>query len=323
MRFRLTHSFHLAALASLGLLTTACTHDGGSATTSLEQSVAAPQASSGPRSQMMALASPHVSHQRPVAMLPAEAGPVRSVRAHDYVDGFRQDVALDGGSVSHIQNGITVLTRTTREPTLDDKVPLYRPTEAGIRSEIGAQFPHLSMQVAERSSSNLYGSYGLALGRAGGDVRCLYMWQWIDENRLPPNAGVVGPVSVRVRLCRAGTTFDALAALVDHLTIGNDAGGDRVADAAEIVGAPAETAAAVPVKHATRVKLARVRSHHKAVAHRDDGMRPQEASMPDGPRYMAASSGQAAIAAPAPASFAADLPPQALLGPKAGASKSY
>ena len=46
------------------------------------------------------------------------------------------------------------------------------------------------------------------------------MWQWIDANRLPRDAGVMGPVSVRVRLCQTGTTFDALASLVDHLVIG-------------------------------------------------------------------------------------------------------
>ncbi len=278
----------------------ACARDDGAP--SLEASIAAPQGQ--PRTELMALAPEHPSRHGPIVALPPEAGAVRDVRAHAYVNGLRQDVALAGSAYAPVRNGITVLARTTAAPTLDERVPLAPPTEAGIRSEIGAAFPHLAMQVVERASSNMYGPYGLALGRAGGDVRCLFAWQWIDTDRMP--AGAAGPLSLRVRLCQAGTSFDAMAALVDHLAIG--AGPDASVAAVDIV-APREA----PRKGARhRVHAARPRPSRLA---RREVVAPIEAVSAE-PRAVTTAF-QAPAAAP-PTPFAADLPPQALLGPKAG-----
>ena len=70
------------------------------------------------------------------------------------------------------------------------------------------------------------------------------MWQWIDANRLPSDAGVMGPVSLRIRLCQAGTTFDAMASLVDRLVIGGRVHASEVAtaddDQIHVVAAPVD-----------------------------------------------------------------------------------
>ena len=313
-RFRLPKRSSALLLAAACLGAAGCTHDDGTA--SLEASMSAPRAQT--HTDVMALAPDRSSREHPIAVLPPEAGAVREIRVHPYVDGLRQDVALSGSAFAPVHNGIVVLARTSAEPTLDERVPLDRPTEAGIRSEIGAQFPHLAMQVVERPSSNGYGPYGLAIGRAGGDVRCLYAWQWIDANRMPPQAGLAGPVSLRVRLCQTGTSFDAMAALVDHLAIGGEPDAQVAAVEPAAIVAPPEAPRKIVHRraHAAREH----RAHPSQLAHRQqaDPLAPTQAAS-SGPRYMTAASRvpAAAIAAsPAPTPFAADLPPQALLGPK-------
>ena len=320
------------ALLGACLLTGACTH--GDESASLEGSVAVPPA---PRSQMMALAPSRKAAARPVATLPEAAGDIGTVRTRDYVNGLRQDILLKGGAVRGIQNSITILARTDRRDSLDEQVPLYKPTEAAIRSELGGQFPHVAMQVAERDSHNSYGPYGLALGRTGNDVRCLYMWQWIDANRLPPDAGVMGPVSVRVRLCQAATTFDAMASLVDHLAIGVPVASAEAAaadDQVHVIAAPAIAAAegapveAAPARVRRRVAAKRKRTRF-ARRRREDDREPVQTSAiepPSGARFMASTT-----MAPAPArgsqatdiatKLSSDLPPEAYLGPKA--AKAY
>lgn len=281
---------------------------------SLDESIAAPPSalsySSSP-AQMMALTTS--APTQPIAALPEEAGAIASVRSHAYVNGFRQDILLKNNAVHAVPNSLTILARTSRQATLDEATPLFKPSEPTVRAELGKQFPHIGMQVVERPSSNAYGPYGLALGRGTGTVHCLYMWQWIDENRLPQDSGVSGPVSVRVRLCQANTTFDAMAALIDHLTIGHDAT-TRYAlasnDGAGIVAGPTE---ADPAKPAPRRHVRRLAQHikHVAVAQSDPDR--------NEPRLVEPQPSAASPAVVTPLST--DLPPQAYLGPGAGKKK--
>ncbi len=319
-----------AALVGLCLVAGACTH--GNENASLEQSIASPAA---PRSQMLALAPGRARDAGPLATLPEAAGGVQTVRTHDYTNGLRQDILLKGGSVHGIRNSITLLARTDGRQTLDEQVPLFKPTEAAIRSELGAQFPHLAMQVAERESHNAYGPYGLALGRTDGDGRCLYMWQWIDANRLPRDAGVMGPVSVRVRLCQTGTTFDALASLVDHLVIGAAGatgeamrGDDQlhVIAAPEAVASADEATLAPPHRRVAKRHAASGRSRIRIAEHRTAAAPDMAGSeTPSQPRFMASqptapaqqSAARQQSADVVPAKLSTDLPPEAYLGPKA------
>lgn len=313
----------------LALLVGACTHDAtGEAGASLEDSVQ-------PRSRMMALAPESggrrqrvaVSDRPRIAALPGAA--YGTVRSRDYIDGYRQDIALGGARVPMVTNGITVLVRTDARDTLDERVPLQPPSEGAVRSEIGAAFPHIPMQVVDRERSNDYGSYGLALGRVGPDTRCLYMWQWIDTNRLPRDAGLVGPASVRVRLCRAGTSFDEMAGLADHLVIGpQDASATTGDEGLVLPMAEAPAAKTTRPHRAARRKLAEHRHHRPTeVAQRDDGLSETTfaapAPAPDGPRYLTSAVTPATARATLPVVAAAsaapklggDLPPEALAGP--------
>ncbi len=312
----------------LALLVGACTQDatGGA---SLEDSVQ-------PRSRVMALAPEGsvrreriaISDHPRIATLPAAAAAQGSVRSRDYVDGFRQDIALGGARVPMVSNGMTVLVRTDARDTLEERVPLQRPTEAAVRSEMGAAFPHIAMQVVDRERSNDYGPYGLALGRVGPDTRCLYMWQWIDANRLPRDAGLVGPASVRVRLCRAGTSFDEMASWVDHLVIGPQEASVATSDAGLVLPVPEAPAETTKPHRAARHQLAEHHRHRRPidVARRDDD--PSDtitapAPAPAGPRYLTSAVAPATARATLPVVAAAsaapklggDLPPEALAGP--------
>ena len=329
---------------TLALLLGACTHDAtGDAGASLEDSVQ-------PRSRMMALApegkvrrervAAASNHPRIVA-LPAEAASYGAVRSRDYADGYRQDIALGGARVPMASNGMTVLVRTDARDTLDERVPLVRPTEGAVRSEIGAAFPHIAMQIVDRERSNDYGPYGLALGRVGAYTRCLYMWQWIDSNRLPRDAGMVGPMSVRVHLCRAGTSFDEMAAYADHLVIGPQETVVASGDEGRVLPPSDEPLAArpMPPHRAARRHVAEHRHRRPtAVARRDSGpiyepsddvVAPAPAS--EGPRYLTSAAAPAGTArAPMPVVAAAsaaprlggDLPPEAFAGPSAATVRS-
>ncbi len=320
----------------LALLLGACTHDAtGDAGASLEDSVQ-------PRSRMMALAPNDIMRRDRVASnsartrmvaLPEEVGSYGAVRSRDYADGYRQDIALAGARVPLVSNGMTLLVRTEAHDTLDDRVPLYHPTEGAIRSEIGAAFPHIAMQVVDRERANSYGPYGLALGRVGADTRCMYVWQFIDSNRLPQASGMAGPASVRVRLCRAGASFDEMGAYADHLSIGPQEAATVVSnDDERVLPIPDALVAKGERYRVPRRRVAEHRHHHRptAVARRDDGpiYEPSDAPAPapatEGPRYL--TSGVAptarvsmpvvASAAPAP-KLGGDLPPEAFAGPAA------
>ena len=304
-----------STLVGAGLVTAlclglgACNSAQGISDTSLEASVPA-----APGSQMQALAqsstSPTTAPVGAVASMPEDAGEVASVRGHSYVDGFRQDIILKGGAVRGVENGITVLARTSSQQTLDERVPLFKPTEAAIRSEIGRAFPHVAMQVSDRSSSNSYGSYGLALGRSGEKLRCVYMWQWIDAGSLPRD--LPGPVSLRVRLCKADTTFDALASLLDHLTIQRDAGAGTLSSA--VVDPPAEQAE--PHQHIKR----RPRTHRVAATRREDTTTMAYAPAAGTPATSEIMTYPSTMTYPPPVAAprsSVDLPPQAFSGPGA------
>jgi hypothetical protein len=184
-----------------------------------------------------------------------------------------------------------------------------------IRSEIGALFPHIAMSIVERESANSYGPYGLALGRASGDIRCLYMWQWIDENRLPRESLVKDPLSIRVRLCQSGTTFDAMAGLVNQIRVNGPVSlvAESVNSKPVLAEMPPETRRAAHqktayrhdvAKHARREVSSEAGADHyltsAAMAHTSPGV-PQTGN------------------ASAPLVTPNDLPPEAYLGPRAPA----
>lgn len=308
-----TSSAKLPILLALFGAVAACAQDGAapSPVASLESGVG-----TQPSEAMALWRAPTPASVAPLGTLPGQT--VASIKTHTYLNGVRQDILFARGSVHSITNGMTLIVRTSSQQTLDEAVPLFKPNEAGIRSEIGAQFPHVRMQVVERESSNAYGPYGLALGRVG-DARCLYAWQYIDGNRLQSNAAVKGPVSVRVRLCETGTTFDAMAAAMDHLEIASDRSDGTTSQSAAlgegriiIADAAAETSEAATGPHRGRVA-------HRRAARRLVGRHPARPEVVRVDRApVGLSSGMSSMdeAASVPSKLSGELPAEAYRGPK-------
>ena len=247
----MTPSFQTGFLTLFAALALgACTATDPTAKLSLEESVAAPR--------LVALANPKETPSAPLiaVALPPEAGAVTDAASHTAPGGVLQEVALDGGAAKGVRNGVTLAVPADvrgKGPALFGK-----PYEPAIRAELKAYFPGVAMQVMTRASANAYGPYGLALGRAQGDVRCLYAWQWIDEAQTLARVAIAGPIGTRVRLCRANQSFDDLAATVDRLMLGRDAPAAPVVTSLEPV-APAATAK--PHRRVTHARLHR-RHHH-------------------------------------------------------------
>lgn len=153
--------------------------------------------------------------------LPSWVGPRGPTEVRRFEDGYTT-VAPIGRTPRNAEgrDGATLGVRLIGEGGLEGSVSIAKPTEAGIRAELAEQFPDVDMKVTGRSARNTYGPYGFAVGRRADGTRCLYAWQWVDD--VQPRLGKTEariPGSVRVRLCHADLTFEALAASIDQLKL--------------------------------------------------------------------------------------------------------
>ena len=158
-------------------------------------------------------------------LLPPEAGSVMRVRERHYRNGTRQEIILSGGGSG--ENVLDVSLRTSGgdiAPRGD--LQIGKPSQRGIATEAQGRLPGVSMHVVTRPMSNMFGPFGLAIGRRGNE-RCVLAWQWIDDlrgsasgSRSPLSSALSGgamPASVRVRMCRTNATLDDMAAFMEGL----------------------------------------------------------------------------------------------------------
>jgi hypothetical protein len=329
-------------------------------------------ASSNPSLDMMAQAAPPAAAltraappraadiDAALARLPEAAGAVKAVRERYYPNGYSQDIALESdapagaagnnGGVSHV----AVAIQNSRAFSSNEKVPVWKPGEAGIKEELAREFPNLPMRVVVNGGyENRQGRFGLAIARDGEALRCIYAWQYVDDarrafvhgERIPLSGADAAPAAVRVKLCRADSTVDELVAQVKALTVEIPEGyasspplALRVAPAL----APRYHAAREKPRHAARRTYARHAPQPRDQVY-PQGADPVQPSYPVAPQpdYAAPvqpayggaqppAAGAPRYLAPVPASIAASgagsaalnptLPPQAYRGP--GASRA-
>jgi len=272
-----------------------------------------------------------------VVALPAWIGRPTRLRERDEAGAFAQTIVL--GSTPRGDPGENAIrvgvwrSGSAPEPLGDGSLDVPdKPTEAGIRAEMADAFPGIAMQVVTRPAANAYGPYGLAIGRNGAGARCLYAWQWIAAApALDAGQDGAAPMSLRVRLCRADITLEAMAAAVNQLRIVPRFAGHAVAESPS-----------APNPHATGPRR-RIRSTPDAIARAEPVARREFAAAgavaaspsavdPAGRRYLGVDT--PTVAAPpvdvmrgtlaglgggAPSTgsgiLAADLPPEAYRGP--------
>ena len=158
-------------------------------------------------------------------LLPPEAGAVTRVRERHFRNGTRQEIVVAGGV-----NGENILEVSMRTSGGDlaprGDLQIGKPSQRGVATEAQARFPGMTMHVVTRPMSNMFGPFGLAIGRRG-DERCVFAWQWIDDlrasasgSRSPLASALSGgamPASVRLRMCRTNMTLDEMASFMEGL----------------------------------------------------------------------------------------------------------
>ncbi len=195
-------------------------------------------AANGPSLDMMAAAAVPASISRAtppraaslddaLARLPEASGAVAAVRERYYPNGYSQDIALES-DVSGRINHIAIAIQSGRALASSEKAPVWKPGEAGIRDELAREFPNLAMHVVVNGGfENGYGRFGVAIGRDGEALRCIYAWQYVDDARRAFDHGTrialdgveAAPAALRVKLCRADATVDDLVGYVKALRV--------------------------------------------------------------------------------------------------------
>ncbi len=177
-----------------------------------------------------------------LAQMPEPGGSQVALREKTYSNGLKQDIVLAGDKSPFGDNVLSVAVQAAPLPAgAGGGVPVYPPSERGIKSEILARYPNIDMQILTQPRRNGLGTFGLAIGRHASGVRCVYAWQFIEDVRNPgasssslSKLGNFGsttqPALVRVNMCRKDATVDDLAMAVEGLQLAPASVIDRALD---------------------------------------------------------------------------------------------
>ena len=170
-------------------------------------------------------------------LLPVEAGGVLRVRERHFRNGTRQEIVLAGGTSG--ENILEVSVRTAGGDNAPrGELQIGKPSQRGVASETAGRFPGMAMHVVTRPMSNMFGPFGLAIGRRANGERCVFAWQWIEDIRAAASgsrsplgsmlSGGAAPASVRLRMCRNNVTLDEMASYMEGLRPASVAAVDRI-----------------------------------------------------------------------------------------------
>lgn len=171
-----------------------------------------------------------LSEQRPVqeamAELPFEAGKLVEVVQSRYANGLEQTLVFQGDLATRGTNSVTIAMQVPQGSDRKDasKIKFAKPSRSVIAAEMRNALPGLAMRWSNTLHSNAYGPYGYALGRASGNVRCIYGWQHLEGNKQDKfvfwrRESGKPQLSVRLRICRANVSSERLVDLMQNLRI--------------------------------------------------------------------------------------------------------
>ncbi|MEL7272885.1 MAG: cellulose biosynthesis protein BcsN [Pseudomonadota bacterium] len=174
-----------------------------------------------------------LAEQRPVqeamAELPFEAGKVVEVVQSRYANGIRQKMVFQGDLETRGTNNLTLAMRVPQQSGRKDaaKISIAKPSRSVIAAEMRKVLPGMAMRWSNTLHTNAYGPYGYALGRASGNVRCIYGWQHLEGTKQDKYAlwrkdSGKPQLSVRLRVCRANVSSERLVDLMQNLRINAD-----------------------------------------------------------------------------------------------------
>lgn len=269
-----------------------------------------------------------ISIDSALAHLPEGAGLPKAARDRHYRNGYAQEIILASDAPS-AESRIEITIQNGKPLASPDKAPVWKPGESGIRQELARYFPHMRMQVvANGGYENQYGRFGVAIGRRGESLRCVYAWQYIDDarrsfaegHRIKLDEASAAPAALRVQLCRADVTVDELVGFVSKLSvvIPDDFG------AAAAVGAQSglRQLAAAPPRTQKKARPRRVKAARAVLERAEFAPAPAPYQAAEtGARYLAPVDAPARGVNPdGRGGLNASLPPQAYRGPAGAAT---
>lgn len=176
-----------------------------------------------------------IAEKRPVqeafVKLPENAGNIVDVVQRRHANGVQQTVTYAGDFETRGENAVRVrlVVKSGWSKRDGGKLRIIQPTLGAVAREMRKSLPGVSMRVSNELHKNAYGPFGYALGRASGNVACIYGWQHLKGNRnkfseIPfINATVKKPeLSMRMRVCKHGATARQLVDLMRYLRIDAD-----------------------------------------------------------------------------------------------------
>jgi len=176
-----------------------------------------------------------IAEKRPVQeafiKLPEDAGQIIDVVQQRYANGVQQMVTYAGDFETRGENAVYIrmVVKSGWSKRDGGILKTVTPTLAAVAREMRKSLPGVSMRVSNELHKNAYGPFGYALGRASGNVACIYGWQHLEGNRVKfseipfINATVKKPeLSMRMRVCKQGATAGQLVDLMRNLRIEAD-----------------------------------------------------------------------------------------------------
>ena len=177
-----------------------------------------------------------IAEKRPVQeaflKLPSGTGSVIDLTETRYANGVEQlivyqgDFDTSGENAARVRMVVHNIWPKPTGPTLE----LARPSTAALRREMRQVLPNVSMRISNELHRNAYGPFGYALGRARGNVTCMYGWQEVQGEG--KSAGYTLPIfnkpsdkpelSIRLRVCRENARADQMVALMRRIRIEAD-----------------------------------------------------------------------------------------------------
>ena len=161
--------------------------------------------------------------------LPPSAGQMLNVTQSYHGNGVEQLIIFEGDFDTRGENAARVRMVTTKlfATKSAENISILPTSARQIRRELARVLPGVRMRISNRLHANAYGPFSYALGRAAGNVNCIYGWQNLNgsaNDRWAPLRGKSAKpkLSVRLRVCRTGFSNRQLVDLMRNLRIEAD-----------------------------------------------------------------------------------------------------
>jgi len=156
-------------------------------------------------------------------VMPPPSGPgIVGVIERRYDNAIEQEIPLFTSALTPGQNFIKAQFFGTKSAFSysSNRLTSKMVSQSGTAREMASGFPGVRMVRSQFYVQNSYGPFGYAFGRGRGSDLCLYGWQQIrsQAQKMSP-VDNYGSIQIRVRICEAGATEQALLAFMYNFTI--------------------------------------------------------------------------------------------------------